>query len=110
MFRIVANPTFPVVVKIHAPGQPQPLELRLVCRHKTMPAYKAWLESARTADDEARFVGEIVADWSDVVDAEGRPVPFGQAALGQLLAEHVTAGRDIVNAYGDELLGARAKN
>lgn len=48
--------------------------------------------------DDKSAAAEILADWSGITDDDGKPVPFSQAALEQLLEIPTVAGQ-IVKAW-----------
>ncbi len=108
-FKIEPAPTFAATVKISAPGVAEPLPLELVFKWRSRSALAEWLKNADgKADPE--FVGEALAGWGNVVDADDKPVPFGAEALAQLLDNFPAAADEITRAYLAELIEAREKN
>ena len=64
------------------------------------------VDSALDDRDAAR---EIIAGWDGVVDDAGKPVPYSEAALAQLLEIPTVAGQ-IVQAWFESLKEGKRKN
>lgn len=109
MFKLIPNPTFAVDVHLSVPGQAEPSTLQITYRHKNKTALAAWLAPAPGTTDAA-LLGEVIADWSGVLDGDGRPVPYSPAALEELLHNHPTAAPELHRAYLRELTESRRKN
>lgn len=101
-FKIVANPTFNASVPLHIPGGENE-SITLVFKHKRMSELKAFAESI-TEENVIDKLMEIVAGWIDV-DAD-----FSRDNLAIMLDNYAGAGIAIMNAYVDELRGAREGN
>jgi len=59
--------------------------------------------------DDREAAREIIAGWDGVVDDSGKPIPFSEAALGQLLEIPTVAGQ-IVQAWFESLKEGKRKN
>jgi hypothetical protein len=71
-------------------------------------------ERGRLYDEETEAMDqstarEILAGWSGIVDDEGEPVPYSEAALNQLL-EIPTVAAQIVRAWFESIDIAKRKN
>lgn len=110
MFKIIAAPTFTCDVRLSRPDADEAVLISCTWRHKGTRELQQWLAGGADAADEAAFLDQVLADWSRVVDADGRPVPYGREALAALLATFPSAGRELVQAYYRRLTDARAKN
>jgi len=59
--------------------------------------------------DDREAAREIIAGWDGVVDDAGKPIPFSEAALAQLLEIPTVAGQ-IVTAWFESLKEGKRKN
>jgi hypothetical protein len=59
--------------------------------------------------DDREAAREIIAGWDGVVDDAGKPVPYSEAALAQLLEIPTVAGQ-IVTAWFESLKEGKRKN
>ena len=59
--------------------------------------------------DDREAAREIIAGWDGVVDDAGKPVPYSEAALVQLLEIPTVAGQ-IVTAWFESLKEGKRKN
>jgi hypothetical protein len=116
MFFLHPAPTFEATVAITLPGGQQTGSIRLVFKPLGRRELAGWLAAAGTlnADDsvrsDAEYLSRVLVGWVDVKDAEGRDVPFGTAALEDLLDHYPVAGGEIHRAYLAALTEAAAKN
>ena len=53
---------------------------------------------------------DVIEDWSSLVGADGAPVPYTVANLGELLDNYPASAREIYAAYKAELTEAKRKN
>ena len=110
MFKLIPDPTFPVRVRLTVPGQEATSDLVLTCRHKPRGAVQAWIDSAKELNDDAKFLGQVVADWGENVQGEdGKPLPYTPEAFAALLDNYASAGMEIFDAYLQELRQSRSK-
>ena len=96
-----AAPTFKAPVPIPVPGG-DPVPVEFTFKHRTRDAALAWLEASRDAKD-VDAVLDLAAGW-ELDDA------FNAENIERLLQNYAGAGVAIVNAYLEELRGARSKN
>lgn len=104
MFKIKANPTFRVKVKIPEPGgTTMPLDLEF--KHRTKTELETWANKEETKDKtNVDWLMDIIVGWHDV-DA-----PFSRDNLDAVLENYLGAALAIRTAYLDELTGARLGN
>ena len=110
MFKIVADPTFTCEVRLSRPESDTPVPVKITWRHKGARDLTRWLSTVSKADDDAAFLGQVIADWQGIGDKDGAPLPYSLDALRTLLATFPSAGREMVQAYTGRLTDARAKN
>ena len=116
--KLDANPTFTTPVKLTVPGEEELAELKITWRHKDRDALKEWsarpLRATETgivaSDVEAEYIGEVMADWKDPVDADHWPVPFSPVALARLLQTPPIAGQELYSQYLKAMTESRLKN
>lgn len=109
MFKIEANPTFRVTVKITRPGEATPGVMDVTYRHKTVQALADWWSVAKDKP-VGIALAEIIQTIDGLTDAEGNAVAYNDAVLLKILQQFHTAGADLLQAYFAELAGAREKN
>ena len=127
MFKIVPDPTFRAAAALTVPGQNQPVQVIIEWRHRDRRGLQQWLADLSPQKPQATADGDppeplpprlsdvdglaaVIADWQDVCDAEGNPVPFSKAALRQLLDAYHNAGAELVRAYVRALTESRLGN
>lgn len=115
-FKLNPAPTFGATVHLTVPGQAETAALSLTFRHQGRKALDVWMrrpgqvvEGAPPLND-ADFLGEVIAGWSGVQDADGAEIPFSAEAFGALLDAYQAAGTEIFAAYVKALTESRAKN
>lgn len=108
MFKLHPNPTFTAKVQITVAEGP-PAVIDVTFKHKGRTALAAFMLEAR-GRPHAEVLAEIIADWSGPLDDKGEPVPYGEAALAQLVDNYGAAGDEMLGAYGKALLESRVKN
>ena len=109
MLRIQPNPTFEASVEIPVPGVEAFAPIKLTFRHKGREALNAWLQAAKDRQD-ADWLGEVIAGWSGVTDADGAEQPYSLQALGKVLDTYPASGTAIFEAYLAQLTQARRGN
>lgn len=102
MLKIAAEPHFWAAVDIPVPGQAKPAVIQMKFRHMVLDEAAKWAASAN--DKGFGILHDVVMDW------KGCDEPFTPDALDELVQNYGGAGVNIIRAYRDELLGARAKN
>jgi hypothetical protein len=110
MFKINPSPTFTLTVRLSVPGSDADAPLTFTFRHKGARDLSRWLQSAASRGSDAEFLGEVIADWSGVVDESGAAVPYSQETLAALLDAYPASASELVLAYRGQLADARAKN
>ena len=103
MFKLKPNPTFWTKADLSVPGEPEPAQIEVQFRHKSIPEindYFARLPGRTDAD----ALGEIIAGWRGVDDQ------FNDDSLAALLANYPASARELFEAYRRELLESRRKN
>jgi hypothetical protein len=109
MFRIEPNPTFDAEVRITVPGSAEPALLAVTFRHRGRRELKAWIDRAKDAASDTAYLGEVIASWRGVEDADGRALPYSAEALARLLDAYPASGGELFDAYLDALTRAREK-
>lgn len=112
MFCITPAPTFEAPLKLAVPGKSEPAVMHVTWKHKTADEAEAWTKRCSNAE-RSQILGllmEVMAGWRDVFTADGNAVPFGDAALGQLLQAYPGADAVVLATYIKELSAARQKN
>jgi hypothetical protein len=103
MFRIKANPTFPVTVKIRAPGG-EVQELKVVFRHKRRDDVKKFFEEAsEKSRSDVECLLELIESWE--ADAK-----LSADSVGELLQNYPSSAHAIFASYMEELIDARLGN
>ncbi len=128
MFKLNPAPTFVAQVPLSVPGQAEPVPLSITFKHKTRPAFAEWHARAHQMPDAApvgaaiadiarsvtqhdvSVLKDVIEDWSGLVGADGAPVPYTVANLGDLLDNYPASAREIYAAYKAELTEAKRKN
>jgi len=127
MFKIVPDPTFRAAAELTVPGKDKPVRVVVEWRHRDRNGLQQWLDDLSPQKPPATADGEppkllppklsdvdglaaVIADWQDVCDPEGKPVPFSKAALRQLLDAYHNAGAELVRAYVRGLTESRLGN
>lgn len=99
--KLEADPTFKAPVGIPVPGS-SPALVEFTFKHRTRDAVLKWLEESRDASD-VETVKAMATAWE--LDDE-----FNDENIAKLCNNYAGAGFAIVQAYLDELRGARSKN
>lgn len=110
MFKLAPAPTFELTVELSGPGSTQAGKLQLVGKYLGKSALQAWIESAKDHEHDVDWLLKVIEGWAEVVDAEGKPVPFDRAGLDCLLDTYARSSQEIFDAYVAALVGARRKN
>lgn len=108
MFVLKTNPTFKASVSIPTPGG-DPQTIMVTFRYRTVSEMEAWGKSLTGRRNED-VLPDIVAGWSDIVDADGKPIEFSVNALRAFLDQWPPAAMAIMRAYREELAGERLGN
>lgn len=66
-----------------AAGNPQPFDFKLTCTRLETDALATKIKSEGSITD---FLLDVVTDWYDVKDEDGKQIPFSADALRQLCA------------------------
>ena len=110
-FNTKPDPTFALAVPVPQPGKPTPATLNITVAHLGRRALKEWMARAKAADGDAVWLMEVVKGWgADVLDEQGQPAPFNQAAFDAVLDDYPGAAMAIFEAYVQEHYKAQAKN
>lgn len=108
---IVPNPVFTIQVSLTVPGAAQRVPMEFTFRHLGRRKLRAWREkAAEHADNDAVWLGEVIANWGGPLDSEGTPVPFSVERLDELLDAYPSSGVEILQAFLNALSGARLGN
>ncbi len=103
MFKLQPAPTFRAKVKIPVPGSASvPVEIEF--RHKTKSALQAYLERAKTEENDLASLEEIIVSWS------GFEAEYSRELLALLIDAFPGAAVAIAAAYTRELTDARLGN
>lgn len=112
-FTLAISPTFKAPVTIKIPGG-QIAEIMFTFKHRTRDEFKAFMESLKPADaapgedpSEGREDVELLLDIASGWDLDE---PFDADSLGKLSQRYMGSAQAVVQAYFDELTGARTKN
>lgn len=104
MLKLVANPTFKGPVKIRAPGG-ETFTVVFEFKHRTKDALAGFFKSDEwLKKTDAQNIMSLASGWTGV-DAE-----FNEENLRTLCDNYHAAASDVVNAYINELTGARLGN
>lgn len=109
MFKLNPAPEFTAPALLSAYGQDARQELQVRWRHKSHIQLQAWLEGGRNRSS-LEFVGEVIADMTGLVDAEGHGVAYTPTVLAELLDNFHSAGSELIEAYIAALQEGRRKN
>jgi len=110
MFKAVMPPaTFVAEAKITIPGSIEPGVFSVEWRYKSKDDLQAWIK-ARDGAEHLASLSEVMVGWSDVLDAEDRPLPFSPESLASMLNTYPAAGRDMVGAYIGAVFASRLGN
>jgi len=109
MFKLIPNPTFTTVAKLHVAGSETPGEITVTFKYLKPEELTNW---QKTAGDKpiAEALFEVMVDWAGIEDEAGQPVPFNLNNLKALTAQYHAAGNNLSQSYVRELYGARLKN
>lgn len=88
-----------------AEGKAQPFDFWLTCERLSTDALSAKIKTDGNIND---FVVDVVRDWDDVRDEDGKKIPFSTDALRQLCAIP-GVGFVAYRTYATEV-GAKEKN
>lgn len=110
MLKLNPSPTFRFRVQIGVPGSPEPASLVLIGKHKTTDELVDWSKRAHEGGSDLKFLVEAIAGWAELVDDEGKEVPFSETMLGSVLQKYPGSSAAITRAYIAELNSARTKN
>jgi hypothetical protein len=111
MFCITPDPTFSAEVRLTVPGREAKAAISVIFKHKGRRALKAWQAKAdESRDDDAAWLGEVIAGWDGPADKAGNPVPYSLHALADLLDEYPASGVEIYQAYLAQFTPARLGN
>lgn len=100
-FSLVANPTFTRAVEIPVAGG-KPATVEFTFKHRTRDAFRELLDGMAGRDDIS-LLQDVACGW-ELSD------PFDADSLNTLIQNYAGAGRAVVEAYIDELRGARRGN
>jgi len=110
-FKTKPDPSFELPVDVPQPGKPAPARLNLTVAHLGRRALKEWMGRAKGAESDTLWLMEVVKAWgADVLDEQGKPAPFNQAAFDAVLDDYPGAAMAIFEAYVQEHYKAQAKN
>lgn len=110
MFKLTPPPPiFAADARFTIPGAATPGVITITWRYKSKDALQAWIKT-RDGVDHLESLAEVLAGWSNVVDADDQPLPFSRQALAGLLNTYPAAGRDLVGAYIQALFESRLGN
>jgi hypothetical protein len=112
MFKLAPNPSFPVKVLVHVPGQGRTQPFEVEFRHMSQSSLQQFLEEVRGKKDAEAIdaLASIIVGWDGVAGADGAPVPFSRAALATMIDLFPSAAQALFTAYAEELAGARLGN
>lgn len=111
MIKLQPSPSFKFRVEVAVPGSNEPGAVMLVGRHKGQVALKEWGERAKQMEGrDAEFLLEVIEDWSEVADADAKPVKFTRENFGAFLDAYPGSSLAIFQAYIRELSAGRTKN
>lgn len=111
MFTLVKPaPTFDGQMRITMPGQEATGLIRVTWRHKTTEEVNDWITRTAQGASDLDSLSEVIETWHEVVDPEGKPVPYTRFALKQLLSDYPASGQDIFRSYLKDLTASRIKN
>ena len=89
-------------------GAKEPFDFKLICRRLDVDTAK---QATTTSDEErsfADFFVEYTEDWSGVLDADGKKVPYSPEALAQLFKIPGIGLLAYTSYFGE--IAAKAKN
>ncbi|MBS1188909.1 MAG: Phage tail assembly chaperone [Rhodocyclaceae bacterium] len=99
-----ADLTFEAPVRLTVHGKPEPVEVRMLFRHKSLEAATAW-RSSEFPSLAAQF-NEIIAGWSE----EDFDKPYSVDALAEFFGNYGAAPGEVATAYAKALMESRVKN
>ena len=108
MFQLEPNPTFTAPVAIPLPGG-ETATMDFTFAHMGRTALQEFLADVKDLPD-GEAIRKIVADWSGVAGADGKPLPSTAENIVAMLDNYHGAALAILQAYIRELTGARVKN
>jgi len=104
----ITSPTFIGTAEFHVPGEKQKEKVKFVFKYYTKKQL-AKIQSEMRGKSDVETIMMIVANWIDE-NPDGEATPFNEENLALFLDTYHDAPNVIVNAYYDELLGARLGN
>jgi hypothetical protein len=118
MFKFDPNPTFwwPIKVRVPSalvPGQYDTQEFRALFRLRGTADIEAVARAIADLPEAERYAATLtdtsstIIDWADVVDGDGRAVPFSAAQLRALL-DHPAVMRAVQVAWAEAVYGGGA--
>lgn len=98
---LTAAPTFKTNVLIPVPGK-KPTPVEFVFKGRTKTEFKTFLEGLRDRED-LDVILDICKGWELTEE-------FGSEAVTQLMEQYIGSARAVIDAYINELSGARLGN
>ncbi len=109
MFKIIQNPEFTHAVPVQVPADGGHREEVLKARFRVLSGEGDDVFALKTNDEIMAFLGRAVVGLEDIVDDDGKPVPFSDAVRDQVLALPY-ARAALLRAYITAVTKARAGN
>jgi len=109
MFRIVKNPTFIHSVAVMVPVDGGHVEQSLKAQFRVLPQDELAHHDLRTAEGTESYCRAIVADFADVADEDGNPIPMSDEVRSTLYRTPFVQVA-LIRAYTLAMAKARAGN
>lgn len=110
MFKVETNPTFKKKVEIRVPTMNGGFtDSPFFATYNLLTVDEIATYDLTKPEETTRFLHRIIVDLSDIVDADGRPIPYSDTLRDQML-DHPIARRGIIDTYFDGITVARRGN
>jgi tail assembly chaperone len=101
-FTLDPKPTFRRKVAIHIPGEKDG-EIEFIFKHRTRDEYRDFLQSLGPDKTDVEVIMDVASGWNLVE-------PFDEESIERLTLGFIGSARAVLDAYVNELTGARLGN